>query len=198
MQTRFLKALLLIAALTLPAWAVAHTGADMGSHHTFNFVDGLLHPFTGLDHLAAMLALGLWSAIAARRIWLAPLAFVSLVFIGALLGMSGVVLPAGEPMIAASLLVIGLMLASRARLPDAAAAALVGVFALFHGAAHGMELGGGARLLTPLLGLLTGTVALHLAGMGLGLALQTRSQWWPRLAGAAVTLLGGALLVRMI
>ena len=198
MRTLLPKTLLLIAALALPAWAFAHTGNDIGAHHAIKFIDGLLHPFTGLDHLAAMLAVGLWSAVAARRMWLAPLAFASMLSIGALLGMSAVAVPAGEPMIAASLLVLGLMLASRARLPDAVAAALVGGFALFHGVAHGNELGGGARLLLPLLGMLTGTIALHIAGLSLGLAMQARSQWWPRVAGAAVSPLGGLLLVRMI
>jgi urease accessory protein len=94
---------------------------------------GLLHPLTGADHLAAMVAVGLWSALVARRAWpdllWAPLGFAALLLAGAVLGLAGVGMPAVEPMIAASLLVLGLLVATRVRLPGLAAAALVGVFA---------------------------------------------------------------------
>jgi urease accessory protein len=160
-------------------------------------LDGLLHPLTGLDHLAAMLAVGFWSALTTRRLWTTPLAFSAMLLTGALLGLAGIELPAVEPMIAASLLVLGLLVVLRARMPAVLAAALVGLFAIFHGVAHGTELAGAEHIWAPLLGMLISTVSLHVAGLGLGLALRSHSQWWPRLAGAAVTLLGGFLLLQM-
>jgi urease accessory protein len=164
--------------------ALAHVGGDAGEHH--GLLTGFTHPLTGLDHLAAMLAVGLWSALTARRTWTAPLAFAGLLLVGALLAQGGVALPGIEPMIAASMLVVGLLLATQARLPEAAGALLVGAFALFHGAAHGQELAGTGALF----GMVAGTAVLHLAGMGLGLLLRARSAWLPRLAGAAVALFG--------
>ena len=184
-------ALLLALALTAPL-AAAHTGADAGAHH--GFAAGWLHPFTGFDHLAAMLAVGLWSALICPR-WQdavkAPMSFAGMLLIGALLGASGLVLPAVEPMIAASLLALGLLLASRQVLPTAAAMALVMLFALFHGAAHGQELAGAAALA----GMVLATALLHAAGLAVGVALRTRSVWWPRLAGSATALFGAALLL---
>lgn len=184
-----LRSGVLLAALGLPLAALAHTGADAGGHH--GLVAGLLHPLTGLDHLAAMLAVGLWSGSTARRAWVAPLAFANLLLLGALLPLAGGQLPAVEPMIAVSLLVLGLLLAARQALPAPAAAALVGGFALFHGAAHGTELAGGAALA----GMLASTVALHVVGLLLGRRLQHQGAGWARAAGAAVALLGGSLLL---
>jgi urease accessory protein len=119
-------------------------------------------------------------------LWAAPLCFAALLLVGALLAQAGVAFPAVEPMIAASLFVVGLLLASRQHLPEAAGALLVGGFALFHGAAHGQELSG----IGALLGMVAGTVVLHLAGMGLGFALRQRSPWMPRLVGVTVALFG--------
>jgi urease accessory protein len=194
------KTIAALALATASAAALAHTGQD-GGLHDITFITGLLHPLTGVDHMAAMLAVGLWSATtatSARRLWTAPAAFAGMLLAGALLGLCGVVLPAVEPMIAASLLVLGLLLASRAQLPTAAVAALVGLFAIFHGIAHGTELAGGANGFSPLAGMLVATLALHLAGLGLGLAMRRHSQWWPRVTGAAVALLGGAFLLQLV
>lgn len=198
MNSRFMNTLILIAACALSTGARAHIGTEIGLHFEIGLLDGLLHPLTGLDHLAAMLAVGLWSALTARRLWTAPLAFAAMLLVGALLGLGGVELPAVEPMIAASLLVLGLLVALRTRLPAGLAAALVGGFAFFHGVAHGSELAGAASSWAPLTGLLITTVALHGAGVGLGLALRNRSPWSTRLAGAAVTLLGGGLLLQLV
>lgn len=179
-------------ALLLPLAASAHVGVDAGAHH--GFMAGLLHPFTGLDHLAAMLAIGYWSAIAApRRMWLPPLAFASMVLVGALLGLEGVPVPVVEPMIATSLLFIGLLVATRTQLPVWAMALCAGGFALFHGAAHGVELGGVAALI----GMLLGTVTLHLAGIWLGKTTAMRTQWAMRAGGVAVAALGSALLMQL-
>jgi len=176
--------------------ANAHIGTDSGTHLDRGLLDGLLHPFTGLDHLAAMLAVGFWSALSARRLWIAPLAFANMLLAGALLGLSGIELPAVEPMIAASLLVLGLLVALRTRLPAVLAAALVGVFAVFHGAAHGIELAGRASFMAPLLGMLLATLALHATGLGLGRTLRNTS-WVTRLAGAGVATLGMTLLAQL-
>ena len=197
MQARFIRASLFALASALPLWAAAHTGVDAGAHHPVGFLDGLLHPVTGPDHLAAMLAVGCWSALTARRIWLAPLAFAAMLLAGALMGLTGLSLPGAEPVIAASLLVLGLLVAARAQLPGAAAAALVGGFAIFHGVAHGTELAGGSNAWLPLAGMLLATVGLHLAGIGIGHALRQRNLWWPRVAGIIVTMLGATLLIRM-
>ena len=199
MRNKLLNTLILIAATALSTSASAHLGTDSGTHHTL--VDGLLHPLTGLDHLAAMLAVGLWSALSAtsaRRMWLAPVAFAGMLLVGALLGLNGLALPAVEPMIAASLLVMGLLVATRAQLPLAVTAGVVGVFAVFHGIAHGTELAGGGNGFAPLLGMLVATIALHLAGVGLGLALRSHSVWWPRVVGGLTALLGGAFLLHLV
>ncbi|MFT6591578.1 MAG: urease accessory protein [Rhodoferax sp.] len=196
MPSTLLKALLLTAAFIASTGASAHVGAEARAH--IDFIAGLLHPLGGMDHLAAMLAVGFWGALSTRRLWTLPLAFVGLLLVGALMGMTGLALPAVEPMIAASLLVLGLLVALRAQLPTLLGVTLVGVFAVFHGVAHGAELGGAGQVMAPLAGMLIATVALHLTGLGLGLALRSRNVWWPRLAGGIVALLGGGLLVQMI
>ena len=179
-----LKTLVTLTLLGTGSLALAHVGADQGDHH--GLLAGFLHPVTGLDHLAAMVAVGLWSATTTRRFWLAPLAFALTLLVGALLAQGGLSLPAIEPMIAASMLVVGLLLAARVRLPEAAGAVLVGAFALFHGAAHGQELSGG----TALAGMVLGTALLHMVGIVLGVSLRTRSAWVTRIIGAAVALFG--------
>ncbi len=185
-------------ALSLPALALAHVGADGAAHHGAGAAlwAGFAHPFTGLDHLAAMLAVGLWSGLTARRKWLAPLAFVAALLAGALLGLAGWQPPGIEPAIAASVLVLGLLVATGARLPAAAGAALAGAFALFHGAAHGQELAGPSAAFA-LAGMVAGTALLHAAGIGAALAMRHRAQWMPRAAGAAAALFGASLLMQL-
>ena len=184
-----IKQVLTLAALSgLSSLTLAHVGNDGAAHHGFGA--GLAHPFTGLDHLAAMLAVGLWSAGTARRRWLAPLAFVAMLLAGAVLAQAGLIFPAVEPMIAASLVVAGLLLLAPLPLPAAAGALLLGGFALFHGAAHGQELAGAAALA----GMALATALLHAAGIVLGHALRRWSIWLPRAAGAGVALMGLGLL----
>lgn len=183
-------------ALGAPAWALAHTGTGDAHVHA-TWVNGLLHPFTGVDHLAAMLAVGVWSALAVRPLWLAPLAFVAMLLAGALAAMAGLQVPAVEPMIAASLLALGLLVATRARLAPALAVVLTGAFAFFHGAAHGSELGAGPQAWQALLGMMIGTAVLHACGIALGAWLIKGRRWLAASAGGAVALLGSALLVRM-
>lgn len=185
---------LFAAAAALSTAASAHTGA--GAHDHSAFLAGLMHPLAGPDHLAAMLAVGMWSALAVRPAWLAPAGFVALLAAGALAGFAGLQVPAVEPMIAASLLVLGLLVAARRGLPLAAAVALAGGFAFFHGAAHGAELAGGQQWLA-LAGMLLASAGLHVAGMAIARLVLERHRWLPRVSGAAVALLGATLLVRL-
>lgn len=177
---------LALALAAVPSVAAAHPG---GAEEHGAFLAGLLHPVTGLDHMAAMLAVGMWSAMTARRVWVAPLAFVLILMAGALLAQTGVAFPAVEPMIAASMLVIGLLLAARARLPEAGAALLTGAFALFHGAAHGQELSD----TNALLGMVAGTALLHGLGICLGGLMLRQGAGLSRAAGATVALTGAGM-----
>lgn len=182
----------------LPLAASAHVGADGAATHVHaGFMQGLAHPFTGLDHLAAMVVVGLWSASAARDardlLW-APLGFAALLLAGASAGLAGMQVPAVEPIIAASLLVIGLLAATRLRLPGPLAAALVGAFAFFHGAAHGQEFTDAGGAMSAVAGMVLATALLHAAGMGLGWTLRQRGMWLARAIGAGVALFGAVLL----
>jgi len=194
------RTLALLAAALLPLAASAHTGVDGGLHH--GLVAGFMHPLTGTDHLAAMVAVGVWSALSARRAWpdllWAPLAFAGMLLAGALVGLAGLQLPAVEPMIAASLLVLGLLVAARVHLPAGVAMAVVGLFAVFHGVAHGHELAGEHDAALTLAGMVGATVLLHAAGIALGWALRHANAWLPRIAGAAVVGLGATLLAQAI
>jgi urease accessory protein len=184
---RTITMLLVLAAGAVPAIALAHPGAE-AAH---GVVAGIAHALSGVDHVVAMLAIGGWTALVARRgrldLVLVPVAFVALLAAGAALGVGSAAAAAVEPVIALSLLVIGLLLAVRVRLPLAAALALVGGFALFHGAAHGPGLGDAAALI----GLVAGTGAMHALGIAVGLFARGRgSHLGPRLAGLGVAAFG--------
>lgn len=184
--------------LMVPALAWAHGGADAGMHHGAAFVAGFLHPFTGTDHLLAMLVVGLWSALATRRIWAAaPLTFAGVLLLGGILGLNGVHLPAVEPMIATSLLILGLLLATRAHLPTGLALGIIGGFALFHGIAHGAELPA-MQTFSALTGMVLATLVLHLSGLLAGHFLLARSVWLPRVMGAGVAAFGTGLLTGLV
>src|SRR3990167_5373149 len=180
---RLSNALIFIAFSAISTGASAHIGVESHAHPSF--LSGFTHPLFGLDHLAAMVAVGLWSALAARRagperLW-GPVGFAAMLLVGAVLGLQGVALPAVEPMIAASLLVTGLLVVSRLRVPGLLAALGVGVFAVFHGVAHGYELAGSDSAWQTLAGMLTATVLLHGTGLAAGWALRHPHVW---LAGA--------------
>lgn len=188
---------LLILPLLLPASAFAHIGADAGIHHGSAFITGLAHPFTGLDHMGAMLSVGIWSVLvfdrSRRSVWTLPAAFASVLLVGGVLGFYGISLPVVEPMIAASLLVLGLMVALRVRFPLLVGAFIVGIFAIFHGIAHGSELPA-SYAAAALSGMVLGTMLLHLSGMLLARFVLLRHVWLPRIAGGAVAMLGAGLL----
>ncbi|MDP4021932.1 HupE/UreJ family protein [Methylobacterium sp. NEAU 140] len=164
-----MKRLLPLAAalLLLPQAALAHPGhgAATGAEA------GFLHPLLGADHVLAMVAVGLLAALrGGRALWALPAAFLTLMTVGAGLGMAGVALPYAETGIALSIVAFGLAAMVGLRAPVAALAALVGGFALFHGHAHGAEMPETASGLAYGLGFLAATAGLHAAGIGLGLA----------------------------
>jgi urease accessory protein len=149
---------------------------------------GLLHPLYGLDHVVAMVAVGLWGAfLGAPAIWLLPIIFPMVMALGGALGVIGVPIPHVEIGIALSAVVLGLMVGFAARPPLWVAALLVGAFAIFHGHAHGTELPGAANPLAYSIGFVVSTGLLHLGGIALGLLAR-----WP--AGRMVVRAGGALI----
>lgn len=177
-------AALAFALAALPA--AAHTGHGI---ETSGYLAGLAHPFSGLDHLLMMLAVGLWSATTTQCIWRAPLVFASALLLGALFMANGADFPAIEPMIAASVLVFGLLISARVRLPESVSTVMVAGFALFHGAAHGAELGTSIALA----GMVISTVLLHGTGIAAGIWLRMHNQRWQRGIGASIALTGVGL-----
>ncbi|MAR90477.1 MAG: HupE/UreJ family protein [Pseudomonadota bacterium] len=177
--------------LLLPGIALAHTGTGT----TSGVLHGLMHPVQGLDHLLAMVAVGLWAAGQSRRaLWVVPATFVGMMVMGSLLGFFGVAVPFVETGILASVLVLGLLLAGAFKLPLTVTGLIVGVFAVFHGVAHGAELPATTGATSYVAGFATATAALHLAGVGLGLLLrQVNLQTVTRMGGAAIAM-GGVYL----
>jgi urease accessory protein len=199
MRNKLVSAIVFIATAAGSTWTMAHTGVE--NHIHSGFLTGFVHPFLGVDHLAAMLAVGLWSALSARRagpelLW-GPLAFANVLMLGTMLGLQGIALPAIEPMIAVSLLVTGLLVVTRIRLPALASTLLLGGFALFHGQAHGLELANNSNAFQMLAGMLTATALLHATGLAIGWKLRSTNLWLPRVAGGAVAALGSAMLLQL-
>jgi urease accessory protein len=183
-----------LAALAGPALAHVEAGQAAG------FIAGLAHPVSGLDHVAAMVAVGLWGAqLGLPAIWILPVTFPIVMALGGLLGLLGVPLPGVELGIAASAILLGAAVMTERRLPLYAAAALVGVFAVFHGHAHGTELPPGQSGLLYSLGFVVATGCLHAIGIAIGAIHR-----WPagrvalRIAGGGVGLAGVFFLWRAI
>jgi len=155
------------AATAWPALAVAHVEAGRAE----GFLAGLHHPISGLDHVLAMVAVGLWGAqLGLPAIWILPVTFPVVMALGGLLGLLGVPLPGVEIGIAISALVLGLAVSAAWRPPLWAAAVIVGLFAIFHGHAHGTELPAGASGLAYSLGFVAATGLLHAVGIGIAVA----------------------------
>jgi urease accessory protein len=172
-----------VAACGLSASATAHTGEGVGA-----FVGGLAHPLFGPDHVVAMVAVGLWGAFLGQpAIYLLPVVFPLVMAFGGALGSLGMPLPHVEFGIAISAVVLGAMVALAARPRLAVAVALVGVFAVFHGYAHGVELPSGADPVAYAAGFVVATGALHLAGVAFGLLAR-----WP-VGRFAVRVAGGVI-----
>jgi urease accessory protein len=196
---RSLSAVLAAAAILAPGAALAHTGA--GDAH--GFAHGLLHPVTGLDHVLAMVMVGVlaWQMGGTAR-WLVPAAFVALMAAGGALGIAGVAVPMVELGITLSVIVLGAVVALGLRAPVLAAVALVGAFAVFHGHAHGAEMPENAGGLAYGAGFMLGTALLHLAGLGIGYAIaafgERYSQMAVRAVGGLVSLAGIGILAGLI
>jgi urease accessory protein len=180
-KTRFLSYLaLLILANT------AHAHSEHGA--AGGFVSGLTHPVTGLDHVVAMVAVGLWGAFLGKRaMWALPVIFPMVMALGGALGVLGVPLPFVEVGIALSGVVLGLMVLFVVKPPLWLAGVLVGIFAIFHGHAHGTELPESASPLTYAIGFVISTGLLHLCGIGFGTLTK-----WP--AGVIAVRAGGAVI----
>jgi urease accessory protein len=187
--TRVALAAIVFGVAAMPA--LAHSGSSSGG-----FIGGFAHPLFGPDHVVAMVAVGLWGAfLGAPAIWLLPIVFPLVMAAGGAIGILGIPLPAVETGIAASAVVLGMMVALAARPPLWGAAVLVGIFAIFHGHAHGTELPPGADAVAYSVGFVIATGMLHLAGIAFGLLAR-----WPagrfavRAVGGAIALAGLAFL----
>jgi urease accessory protein len=186
--------------LLVTAWwtSAAHAHVERGD--AAGFLAGVGHPVSGLDHVLAMVAVGLWGAqLGAPALWLLPVTFPMVMALGGMVGLLGVPLPGVEVGIGASALLLGLAVMSELRPPLAAAAALVGIFAVFHGHAHGTELPPGQSALLYSMGFVMATGALHGVGIAVGLV-----HGWPwgravlRGAGVAIALAGLLFLWRAV
>jgi urease accessory protein len=182
---------IVVLLVSAPAWAHEGEGISVGG-----FGAGFLHPLTGPDHIVAMVAVGLWGAfLGAPAIWVLPVVFPLVMAMGGVLGVIGVPLPGVEVGIAASAIVLGLVVAFAARPPLWIAAVIVGVFAIFHGHAHGTELPEAANPISYSLGFVIATGLLHLVGISFGLLVR-----WPagrvavRAVGCLIAVAGVAFL----
>jgi urease accessory protein len=181
-----------VLLLLWPARALAHAQGGEAA----GLLSGLRHPVSGLDHILAMVAVGLWGAqLGKPAIWLLPVTFPMVMAFGGMLGLMGLALPGIEIGIAVSAIILGALVGWEARPPLWVAAVVVGFFAVFHGHAHGTELPAGADALLYSIGFVVATGCLHAAGIGLGMIHR-----WPagkvtvRAAGMAVGLAGVCFL----
>jgi urease accessory protein len=185
----------LAAVAGVPSAALAHVegGALAGG-----FASGFAHPLSGLDHVVAMVAVGLWGAfLGAPAVWLLPVVFPLVMTVGGVLGAAGVPLPSVEVGIALSAVVLGLMVAGALRPPLWVAALIVGVFAIFHGHAHGTELPANASALAFSAGFVIATGLLHLSGIALSLLKRWKAgELAVRAGGAAISAAGLMFLLR--
>ena len=186
------------SALTLlPVVASAHPGA---AGHMHGFAHGFSHPLSGIDHVLAMVAVGLFAAhLGGRALWRVPLSFVSVMTFAGVAGVTGVALPSAESGIALSVVVLGLAVAFQLNVPTLVAASLAAFFAVFHGYAHGAEMPASTSWLSYGLGFVCATVLLHATGVGLGVAIgrtgRSNGRRIVQIGGAAISTAGVALLL---
>ena len=175
----------LLAVVTSPV--LAHTG--VGS--AFGFASGFGHPIGGLDHILAMVAVGILAVqLGGRAIWILPAAFVGMMIVGAIVGVMGIGVPFVEPGIVGSVVILGVVVAIGGRLPIALALSLVGILAVFHGHAHGTEMPVSTGSFAYGAGFAAATALLHTLGIGIGIGAGRVSE---RLAPAAVRIGGAAI-----
>ena len=181
------------------AFAPIAASAHVGAGDTHGFVHGFSHPLSGIDHILAMVAVGLFAAhLADRALWLVPLTFVSFMAAAGIAGMAGVKLPFVEIGIGMSVVVFGLAVALRLSVPTLVAMGLVGFFAIFHGHAHGVEMPEGVSGLFYGVGFICATTLFHAIGVGLGLAIGETGQVYScrivQIGGGAMAIAGAAIL----
>jgi urease accessory protein len=196
---RQITSLALAALLLAPTAALAHTGT--GAVH--GFTHGFVHPLGGLDHILAMVTVGIFAAqLGGRALWLVPGAFVLVMAAGGAAGIAGITIPLVEIGIALSVVALGAVVALKARAPVAIAMGIVGVFAVFHGHAHGAEMPGAAGALAYAASFLAATALLHAIGVGLGLLIGKTAAGYDRAvyrtAGVFVAVLGIGLLTGIV
>jgi urease accessory protein len=185
--------LALLLALT-PSLAFAHVGIG----NTNGIAHGFAHPVSGMDHILAMVAVGLFAAhLAGRALWLVPLSFVAMMASGGALGMAGLALPCLEIGIGLSVIVLGIVVATKANPPVVIAMGLVGFFAIFHGQVHGAEMPEAVSGLAYGAGFILATALLHAIGAGAGLLIG-KERRITQVAGSAIALAGLAVLGGLI
>lgn len=195
LSNRISQIVLSLTATLYPALANAHVGLD----ETSGFTHGFAHPIVGLDHVLAMVLVGVLAFQLGRRaLWLVPLAFIGMMAVGGILGVNGINVPFVELGITLSVIVLGAAVALEIKAPVAIAAGLVGLFAIFHGHAHGAEIPESAGGLAYAGGFMIATALLHAVGVGLGLVIGKISQRAPssveRVIGGASALAGLGIL----
>jgi len=190
----FLLTLLLALSHATAAFAHASEGISLGLE------SGFLHPLTGLDHLVAMVAVGLWGAqLGQPAIWILPITFPLVMAVGGLIGLSGLNLPYMEQAVALSGLALGALIAVQARPPLWMASIIVGAFAIFHGYAHGRELPNAANPLAYGVGFVVATGLLHLCGILIGLLIHLPfGSAFIRVCGAAIGCVGAYFLYTLV
>ncbi|MBA3023565.1 MAG: HupE/UreJ family protein [Gammaproteobacteria bacterium] len=185
------RTLITLALLFINTAASAHTG-----HDSSGFTTGLVHPFSGMDHLLAMLAVGLWAGqLGGQRIWQLPATFMAMLVGGAFVPMWVPSLTLIEPGIAASVLILGLLIASPTKLAIPISFALTAAFGLFHGYAHGSEMPSAAAPLAYAAGFLLATASLHVSGIVIGSALRERFTRLVQVVGMSIAAMGAWMLV---
>lgn len=186
-------------AILTPAVAFAHTGVG----DTSGFVHGFGHPISGLDHVLAMVMVGVFAwQLGGRALWLLPTTFVAVMATAGALGIAGIGIPFVEIGIAVSVVVLGAIVAFELKAPTVAAMGLVGLFAVFHGHAHGAEIPENAGGVAYAAGFIIATALLHLAGISAGFLIGKASEHYGsavvRLAGWLATVAGVVLLVGVL
>jgi urease accessory protein len=183
---------LAIASWLCPEIAMAHVdSAEAGG-----FLSGFSHPISGLDHVLAMVAVGLWGAqLGSPAVWLLPVAFPMMMAFGGMLGLIGVPVPGVEIGIAASGVVLGVMVLGEVKVPLMASIILVGIFAIFHGHAHGTELSEGQNAMLYSLGFVISTGTLHAIGIGIGTVHKWKAGQVALRGAGALVMIGGLIFL---
>ena len=200
MASRLIKSWLATTpAILTPAVAFAHTGVG----NTSGLVHGFGHPISGLDHVLAMVMVGVFAwQLGGRALWLVPTTFVAVMAVAGALGIAGIGVPFVEIGIAVSVVVFGAVVAFDLKAPTVAVMGVVGLFAVFHGHAHGAEIPEDTGGVTYAAGFMIATALLHLAGISAGFLIGKAGEHYgslaARLAGGSVTVAGVVLLVGVL